>query len=675
MELPPASEEQLAVIDALKAGKNVVVDSVAGSGKTTTVMHAAMQLQKQFLLLTYNAKLKLESRERADFLQLHNLEIHSYHAFAVKYYHERCFDDEALYSIIEHDVKPKRVNRYDIIIIDEAQDMVYEYYKLVQKIVKDFSIRPQICLVGDVHQNIYSFKGADERFMTLAPRLFKFNQYSWCFLKLSTSYRITNQMAAFLNNCVLQSNRIKAVKSGAFVDYAILDIHRPGSIIKNIIMPLLNQYKYEDIFLLNSSIKSAKSPVAKVTNLLSNSFKIPIYAPISEDELIRDDVIKGKMVVSTFHQTKGLERKVVIVFGFDAFYYNYGNNKDKETDQCPNDVYVALTRAKEKLIVLHNCKNDFLPFVDNTTLEGRVNFVGNAKIKEGKINKSRSNSMSVTQLVERLSPVVIKECMKHVKIRHVKEPDRFIDIPRITKQGYLTENVAEINGTAIASYAELMTKGTMTIYEKLKEIALFNGQKVSKSGLIFQNELFEFFDEENSIGSVDPSMLLRIANHYCANVSRYTHKVNQIKDYSWLTKEALDRAVNRVKRNVSKEAEYEIPVAIKFDKKEIDGFVDCVDAENNHVWEFKCVDSLKSEHVLQLVVYAYMLDQQFKKMGVEYDITKVKLLLFNILSGEILKVYYDEDHFKEVLRILIAEKFKKEYKISDEEFVRKVLEN
>jgi len=671
--LPPVSEEQQSVINALKNGNNVVVDSVAGSGKTTTVMHAASQINKEFLLLTYNAKLKLESRQRAETLQLYNLEIHSYHAFAVKYYHERCFDDEALYSIIDNDIKPNRVNKYDVIIIDEAQDMVYEYFKLVQKIVKDFKIKPQICLIGDVYQNIYSFKGADERFMTLGSRLFRFNDFEWSYLKLSVSYRITKQMATFLNNCVLQTNRVKAIKNGAPVDYAILDIHRPGSIIKNIIMPLLNQYKYEDIFLLNSSIKSAKSPVAKVTNLLSNSFKIPIYAPISEEEIIRDDVIKGKMVVSTFHQTKGLERKVVIVFGFDAFYYNYGNNKDKDTEVCPNDVYVALTRAKEKLIVLHNCKNDFMPFVDNTMLEGRVNFVGNAKIKEGKINKSKSNSMSVTQLVERLSPGVIKECMKHIKIRHVKEPDRFIDIPRITKQGYLTENVAEINGTAIASYAELKTKGTMTIYEKLKELALFNGQKVSKSGLVFQNELFDFFDD-GDIKSVSPQMLLQIANHYCADASKYTHKVNQIKDYSWLTKESLDRAVNRVKRNISKEAEYEIPVALRFDKKQIDGFVDCIDTQFNHVWEFKCVDNLKSEHVLQLVVYAYMLDQQFKKMDVEYDITKVKLLLFNILSGEILKVYYDEEKFKEVLSILIKEKFKKEYKISDNEFIAKVLE-
>lgn len=672
-QLPSPSDEQLSVIKALIKKRNVIVDSVAGSGKTTTVMHAAMQMPNtEFLLLTYNAKLKLESRQRAEHLQLHNLEIHSYHAFAVKYYHDKCFNDEALYSVIEHDVKPKRKIKYDIIVIDEAQDMVYEYYKLVLKIVKDFDIRPQICLVGDVYQNIYSFKGADERFMTLAPSIFKFNQFDWEYLKLSTSYRITNQMAAFLNNCVLQNNRIKAVKNGVPVDYAVLDIHRPGSIINKVIMPLLGQYKYEDIFLLNSSIKSPKSPVAKVTNMLSNQFKIPIYAPISEDELIRDDVIKGKMVVSTFHQTKGLERKVVIVFGFDSFYYNYGNNKDKSKDRCPNDLYVALTRAKEKLVVLHNCKNDYMPFMDSESLSDHVNFVGTAKVKKGETNSSKSNGMAVTQLVERLSPNVVKECMQHVKVRHIKEPDRFIDIPRTTKQGYLTENVAEINGTAIASYAELKTKGSMTIFENLKEIAMFNGQKVSKSGLIFQEELFRFFDKD--IKTVGPGMLLQIANHYCANTSKYVHKVNQIKKYDWLSKEALDRAVNRVERNVSKEADYEIPVSLKFDAVQLEGFIDCVDTDRGNIWEFKCVDNLKNEHVLQLVVYSYMLDQYCKEMELGYDIAKIKLLLFNILSGEILKVYYDEEHFKEVLRILIAEKFKKEYKISDSEFIRKVLE-
>ena len=57
-----------------------------GSGKTTTVLHLAKAstLNEQILLLTYNARLKIETREKAVHFSLHNLEVHSYHSFGVK---------------------------------------------------------------------------------------------------------------------------------------------------------------------------------------------------------------------------------------------------------------------------------------------------------------------------------------------------------------------------------------------------------------------------------------------------------------------------------------------------------------------------------------------------------------------------------------------------------------
>ena len=59
------SIEQQKVIDALH-NSNVLVDAVAGSGKTTTVLHIALQHSLDtILLLTYNKKLRLETKRRA----------------------------------------------------------------------------------------------------------------------------------------------------------------------------------------------------------------------------------------------------------------------------------------------------------------------------------------------------------------------------------------------------------------------------------------------------------------------------------------------------------------------------------------------------------------------------------------------------------------------------------
>ena len=87
MELPTISTEQNNVIQSLLLDNNVVVDSVAGSGKTTTNLHIATYFKdNNILLLTYNSKLKLETREKVNLLNINNMEVHSYHSFCVKYY-------------------------------------------------------------------------------------------------------------------------------------------------------------------------------------------------------------------------------------------------------------------------------------------------------------------------------------------------------------------------------------------------------------------------------------------------------------------------------------------------------------------------------------------------------------------------------------------------------------
>lgn len=64
ISLPEISLEQEAVIHVL-TNNNVIVDSVAGSGKTTCSLYIAKRFSEQkILLLTYNSNLKVETREK-----------------------------------------------------------------------------------------------------------------------------------------------------------------------------------------------------------------------------------------------------------------------------------------------------------------------------------------------------------------------------------------------------------------------------------------------------------------------------------------------------------------------------------------------------------------------------------------------------------------------------------
>ena len=134
--LPNISLEQTNVIEEL-LHYNVCVDSVAGSGKTTCSLYIAKKFIKlKILLLTYNAKLKLETREKVNALGITNLEVHSYHSFCVKNYDKKCFTDTNINLILKSNKIPLNKFVYNIIILDEAQDISPLYYELFVKFIR-----------------------------------------------------------------------------------------------------------------------------------------------------------------------------------------------------------------------------------------------------------------------------------------------------------------------------------------------------------------------------------------------------------------------------------------------------------------------------------------------------------------------------------------------------------
>ena len=245
------SEEQSEIIQSVIDGKNVIVDSVAGSGKTTTILHIGKSLpEKKILVLTYNAKLKIETREKATSLELENMEIHSYHAFCVKYYDHRCYTDPGIIAVLKGDKKPKKSFEYDLILLDEQQDMTNLYYRLVKKVIRDSGRTDvQIACFGDIYQNIYSFKGSDDRFLSFADKIYSLGCSStetnrewrqsleskdsntgaldgrqWKHLRISESFRITKNMCNFVNKHLLGNTRIISKKESQHkIRYIICD--------------------------------------------------------------------------------------------------------------------------------------------------------------------------------------------------------------------------------------------------------------------------------------------------------------------------------------------------------------------------------------------------------------------------------------------------------------------
>ena len=127
------SIEQQEIIDKSK-DNNIICDSVAGSGKTTTILGILSAYPKdKNLILTYNAKLKLDTREKINQLNLLNGTAESYHSFCYNNITKKIINDKELYDFINNinNYQDKLEFNYDRIIIDEVQDMKPIYYELV----------------------------------------------------------------------------------------------------------------------------------------------------------------------------------------------------------------------------------------------------------------------------------------------------------------------------------------------------------------------------------------------------------------------------------------------------------------------------------------------------------------------------------------------------------------
>ena len=117
------SEEQQTILDTVKTGINVVVDAVAGTGKTTLILSIAKELpDTQILQMTYNKSLKFEVREKIENEKLENLNVHTFHSLAVCYYSDKAHVDSEIRKIIVNNTKPSRpIPKIDMLVLDECR--------------------------------------------------------------------------------------------------------------------------------------------------------------------------------------------------------------------------------------------------------------------------------------------------------------------------------------------------------------------------------------------------------------------------------------------------------------------------------------------------------------------------------------------------------------------------
>lgn len=687
--LNPPSKEQEIVIREIR-NNNVFVNAVAGSGKTTTTLHIANKYPTiKILLLTYNANLKMETRRKALEHSIQNLEVHSFHAFCVKYYDHKCTTDGKIINLLcDYDSIPKQPIDFNLIIIDESQDMTIIYYELICKLLRDMKESTKFCVIGDTRQSIYQFKDADSRFLTYADKLYHPTiqtpptmQWTECFL--TTSFRITKNMSKFINKCVFNKKIIRATKEGPKVKYIICESFDPKNIIKHI-KNLLKTCNPEDIFILGPSTKASRetkkdqekpTPIRSLCNKLT-SMNIPIYVSNDSDEKIKDEIMEGKIVVTTFHQSKGLERDNVIVFGFDDGYIKHFKSRTTNPNECPNEIYVAITRAKKNLILIHHEQNEYFEFLNKEELHKIAEVIMTKPLKLKKPLKPPSQEskkdisfMGTTELIKFIPASAITSIFNKLKITKIREKSKIIRIKTITEQESLFEDVSEIVGTGIPAMYEHLMERRMNILNTVQDKYPTSNIKIS-----INDEL------NNTLDNTNLSELMRASNYFCSFMSGYNYKLSQIKNYDFLSRTQAEECIERMKTlNLSDDAIFEgiikhpHPVLLEHNKVLV-GAIDCISKSQSQstsdVWEFKCVKEIKDEHFIQLAIYCFLIHTTQPNP----DQLKIpsnnpfNYYLYNILSDEMFQLHITPEQAKEVVDQLIITKFQSNNQKSDQEF-------
>ncbi|KAJ4120889.1 hypothetical protein NW760_002070 [Fusarium oxysporum] len=480
------SSQQLRIAK-LCADQNVVVSARPGSGKTATIEAiAAAHPDKRIGSILFSKRLQSETSHRLN--KYHNSDVYTFHGMAGVLLGQVVPSDGALIKLLENIDKCSKLPRwtstpFDIIVLDEFQDCNPETLWLVECFVRANNLRKggqpaRIVVLGDERQSIYRFRGADPRYLTLAPEVLgPISPYPFAEVQLGNSFRLSSSTVQFINRVFLGGEQyISSSKRGPKPIVLRCNIWDSLALARAI-SPLVKRYKPENCVIIAPSVRT-RGPLQELTNALTQVYDLPIHVPPDEETPLNDKVINGKLCISTIHQFKGRERKLVILLGIDASYFEFFG-RDLPDDSCPNEVFVALTRSLQQLVLVHNDEGKMMPCVSLDSLYDTAKIVNlttrRTKIPQpdlpgrplelGLMLPKSCGAREITRYVQgdaldkiverhlhvdRIAPPLPRH--EHINIRNV--------VPSDLKRGFY-ESVSDINGLVIAAALELATAGTL----------------------------------------------------------------------------------------------------------------------------------------------------------------------------------------------------------------------
>ena len=544
------SDEQQLFVDKALLGTNILVDACIGSGKTTAIQYLcnALPNTKRILYLTYNRLLKLDAKSK---IKKKNVTVTNYHGFAYMALKNKNIS-VGVSDLIQTFIREKpSIRPYDVLIIDEYQDIEQELAQLLRWI-KDCSPNMQIIAVGDMEQKLY-----DKTTLNVESFIRELLE-DHLTLSFTQCFRLSHDLAAMLGR--VWKKQIRGVNANCRVE----------EMTKEEIIPFLAEQNPADILCLGAR----KGVMSETLNILEETYpykfnKRTVYATISDyDSMGKTEPKEDSAIFTTYDSSKGLERKICVVFDFTESYWNTRISNPQQSYTILRNIFcVAASRGKDRIVFV-KADDEMLP---EKTLSSFVET--NQKMKD----------VEISEMFDFKYKEDVENCFAQLEIhRLAQEEDTAIGIKS-------TDDLIDLS-PCIGIYQEAVFFDQYQIDAEIELKILLNP------------EMKALYTKEVQDSTLDQKILFLVSLE-----TRQRRYQTQVK-IPFVTKEQSEEIKARLKTRLSEGENVQVSCQIDFSNREkgtlnfsARGLADAV--KDGVVYELKFVSQLTHEHFLQCASY------------------------------------------------------------------------
>ncbi len=551
------SGEQQQFIEKALRGKNILVDACIGSGKTTAIQNLCNALPgtKKVLYLTYNKLLKLDAKSK---IKKRNVTVTNYHGFAYMVL-SRNGVSAGISDLIQTFIQRKpSINKYDILIIDEYQDIEQELAELLQ-LIKDCNPDMQIIAVGDMEQKIYDKT-------TLNVELFvKEFLEDHLRLRFTQCFRLSDALAAMLGR--VWKKEIRGVNAGCRVE----------EMTKEEVLAFLAEQVPGDVLCLGARTGAMADTLNTLEERYPRKFnKQTVYATISDnDSMGKTEPKEDSAIFTTYDSSKGLERKICVIFDFTESYWSVRISKPQQSYFILRNIFcVAASRGKDHIIFVKPDEAMLSERTLSTPLDTNHKF----------------EDLDISEMFDFKYKEDVEKCFSLLKINKlISEDPSTIEVK--SRDGLIDLS------PCIGIYQE-------AVYFKHYEI-----DAAIKLKILLNPKLHGVYTEEIKNSTLDEKILFLVSLD--TRQKRYRMQV----ETPFVNEEQSELIKSRLKTRLGRDEAAQVECRIDFyDEKSdqvrfsVKGFADAV--KEDTVYELKFVSELTHEHFLQCASYMVAMQKQ-----------------------------------------------------------------